>query len=477
MLRSGLGIGCGPSSRGRLAAVPPVGTTAWFDASDLTTMFQNVAGTTPAVIGSPVGLWKDKSGNGYDIAAAANDTTRPTLRRQGGKYYVEFANPQRLYRATSPTMAQDGAMFLAGSYNLLANQATFVDGDGTNTERQLFFTGASTTFKYSLNAGSSLIFGNADTSRHIFTAIWNSTTSSLRIDGVPQAVSTGTTVGTQSRVGISMGATNTNTGPLSGRVYGMSLYSSTPSDPLIAANELYYRSLLPISTIVAPVRFDGAPALKFTSSGAATVGSVLAKDWNEPWSVMAAVKLIGHPSYATLIFTNVRATPYPGYEIYVDFDGFPHVRILHSYVASQYLGVVGTVDVCDGKWHIIGASVDGSGNASGVKIYVDGVQQTTTVEIDALGGLSSIGGTQTLIVGNQFDHLTAGDFTMMDSLGFFALSNIARDATYFATYATTRPPVDGNTYLAYSLSEGTGTTLTDLSGGGNNATLTAALWV
>lgn len=52
---------------------------AWFDAGDLSTMFQDVAGTIPVTaVGQYVGKWLDKSGNGNHAVAAANNTTRPT---------------------------------------------------------------------------------------------------------------------------------------------------------------------------------------------------------------------------------------------------------------------------------------------------------------------------------------------------------------------------------------------------------------
>ena len=52
---------------------------AWFDAGDLSTMFQDIAGTTPVTtVGQPVGKWLDKSGNGKHAVASANDGTRPT---------------------------------------------------------------------------------------------------------------------------------------------------------------------------------------------------------------------------------------------------------------------------------------------------------------------------------------------------------------------------------------------------------------
>jgi hypothetical protein len=51
----------------------------WFDAGDLSTMFQDIAGTIPVTaVGQFVGKWLDKSGNGNHAVAAADNNTRPT---------------------------------------------------------------------------------------------------------------------------------------------------------------------------------------------------------------------------------------------------------------------------------------------------------------------------------------------------------------------------------------------------------------
>jgi hypothetical protein len=64
---------------------------AWYDPSDLTTMFQDAAGTTPVTAaGQPVGLILDKSGNGYH-ASQSTSTARPLLQIDGsGNYYLAF---------------------------------------------------------------------------------------------------------------------------------------------------------------------------------------------------------------------------------------------------------------------------------------------------------------------------------------------------------------------------------------------------
>lgn len=51
----------------------------WYDGADLTTMFQNTAGTTPVTGGGQsVALWRDKSGRGNDISNSGG-TDRPVL--------------------------------------------------------------------------------------------------------------------------------------------------------------------------------------------------------------------------------------------------------------------------------------------------------------------------------------------------------------------------------------------------------------
>lgn len=61
----------------------------WYDPSDLTTVFQDSAGTVPGAVDQPVGMIKDKSGNGKHAtqSVAAN---RPILRKSGAYYYLEF---------------------------------------------------------------------------------------------------------------------------------------------------------------------------------------------------------------------------------------------------------------------------------------------------------------------------------------------------------------------------------------------------
>lgn len=67
----------------------------WLEADDLSTLFQSNAGSTAvASDGDLVGFWGDKSSNNFDLNSAADDTTRPTYKTNGGsgsdKPYVSF---------------------------------------------------------------------------------------------------------------------------------------------------------------------------------------------------------------------------------------------------------------------------------------------------------------------------------------------------------------------------------------------------
>jgi hypothetical protein len=62
----------------------------WYDPSDLSTMFQDSAGTTPVTAdGQPVGLILDKSGRG-NHASQATAAARPLYKTSGGLHWLQF---------------------------------------------------------------------------------------------------------------------------------------------------------------------------------------------------------------------------------------------------------------------------------------------------------------------------------------------------------------------------------------------------
>jgi hypothetical protein len=143
-------------------------------------------------------------------------------------------------------------------------------------------------------------------------------------------------------------------------------------------------------------------AVQVSSGQEINAGSVLAYDKNRPWTIMAGINVAHNPTEAAVIFTNVNAVPYPGYELWIDPSGHLRVRIISNFLTGNFIDVQGSVVVTDGKWHEVAASYNGSSLASGVKIYVAGVLDTATKILNnSLTGsiVSSTHGP--LIVGNQ----------------------------------------------------------------------------
>ena len=208
------------------------------------------------------------------------------------------------------------------------------------------------------------------------------------------------------------------------------------------------------------------------ADGNINAGQILAYEHTQPWTVLCGARLIYKPSRASILFTKATIGPaWPGYELWFDQNGNLHSRLIND-IRSHYIGVHDNTNWSDGKWHIFGATYDGSGLAAGVKLYVDGVQQTTTVESDTLDGNSIVGTTQIFQLLNQ----NGEAFGLLGQMAHFQLSNIVRSAAYISAFKgpSSQPAVDTNHVLYYNFTEGNGTTTADHSSGGHNATLTTS---
>jgi len=89
----------------------------WFDASDMSTMWQNSAGSTPVTaVEQPVGRWADKSGRGV-VATQATAASRPTLSaRKNHLTYSEDFN-QSYWTKTGCTTNLGGQELIESSAN------------------------------------------------------------------------------------------------------------------------------------------------------------------------------------------------------------------------------------------------------------------------------------------------------------------------------------------------------------------------
>jgi hypothetical protein len=224
--------------------------------------------------------------------------------------------------------------------------------------------------------------------------------------------------------------------------------------------------------------YSGTHGLEFDFAEFGDAGDVLAFERTDSWTVFAASQLFYLPVLATTFYTNVpgSGTTFPGHEIWIDEVGRLRVRLISDFAGLNYLGVIGTTNVVDGKKHAIAYSYDGSSTAAGVKVYIDGALETTTLERDTLTG-SIIGAGQSFTLASQ---QAVHSFNLTGTLAFFQVDKIVRNQAYIQAnfVGGAIPPNDvANTKMRLLLNEGSGATANDTSGQGNNVTLTSAgMW-
>ncbi len=95
-----------------------------------------------------------------------------------------------------------------------------------------------------------------------------------------------------------------------------------------------------------------------------------------------------------------------GYYLILKGDGGGHstLDMILQNSNSNYIAVYGNATVNDGKWHHVVGSYNGSGLASGVSLYVDGVPQIANVDSDNLSGLTIVS-TGSFKIGNRIGGL------------------------------------------------------------------------
>jgi hypothetical protein len=104
---------------------------AWYDPSDLTTLYQDSAGTTPVTAdGDPVGLILDKSGNG-NHASQSVAASRPIYRTDGSIHWIQSdgAGDQLLSPANIDLSAPTYTLYVATKgISRASNQVLSTDG-------------------------------------------------------------------------------------------------------------------------------------------------------------------------------------------------------------------------------------------------------------------------------------------------------------------------------------------------------------
>ena len=212
---------------------------AWYDPSDSSTVWQDAAGTTPATVGDPVGRIDDKSGNG-NHATQTTSAARPVLQSSGGLYYLDFDGvDDYLTTATfaSGAQAQPNTIALAAELATTAN-VMHVDSEfGGLGGRHLYYNIGADLTLYT-NTGVTYAGAN-DGSASTWVALFDGVSKYLRKNGIVQSPTSGTTVGTNTWSGITMGSRNTGAQNSSSNFYSFVGVNRTLTAGEIADLETY----------------------------------------------------------------------------------------------------------------------------------------------------------------------------------------------------------------------------------------------
>lgn len=184
--RSGAGMGdsVGTPDEDVEALFSSGGEGAWYDPSDLSTLWADTAGTIPASVGGEVARVDDKSGNGHHVTQSVI-AARPILRQSGGLYYLEFDGIDDVLFSASPFL---WGMIQAGRGNItvaasivadpLSDNCVVMEGSHTTNNPSLFAIAKNTSNRF-----TSLLRDDAAASR-----VTLSTASLTIADGTPKVI-------------------------------------------------------------------------------------------------------------------------------------------------------------------------------------------------------------------------------------------------------------------------------------------------
>lgn len=181
-------------------------TGGWYDPSDISTLFQDTAATTPVTANNdPVGRINDKSGNGNHLLQATAGK-RPLYKVSGSFSWVQLDGTddfmQKAFTLNQPNMRVTGIRMLGWT-----NGRYIFDG-GSDNASVLFQTGSTPNIEMYSGA-----FGPASTDAAVnadvtVTETFNGASSKLSINGGTDATGD---AGTQAAAGFALGTATAGT--------------------------------------------------------------------------------------------------------------------------------------------------------------------------------------------------------------------------------------------------------------------------
>lgn len=211
----------------------------WLDANDLTTLFQDAAGTTPATDTSVVGHWADKSDQGNNVTQSTT-AFKPTYLTgiENGLPVIRFdGSDDRLASAAfaGGNLTQPTHIFAVAKISAIDGQRFLYDGIGASNRNAIFSLSAGGD-KWAIFSGASVNDTTATTDLLLFEALFNGASSTLTVNGTPFVSGD---PGAQVLSGITVGASHSGAVPWIGDVDEVMVYDAEISAVNIAKIETY----------------------------------------------------------------------------------------------------------------------------------------------------------------------------------------------------------------------------------------------
>lgn len=217
---------------GGLSPAPSVVAFGRYDPSDLTTLFQDAAMTTPVTAdGDPVGAMADKSGNGRHMLQSTG-TFRPIYKTSGGLHWLKFDGVDDYLTTSFTTSVTTMGVAMAARVTSTAhfNSPLYSGANNLGATSRDYWNRATTAGEFRnefRNSGMGIGQGVASSvdlldEDHVYTDILSTTGVQGRRDGETTFTATGTvTFGAD--FSISLFSSSTHTRFAGGRFYGGAL--------------------------------------------------------------------------------------------------------------------------------------------------------------------------------------------------------------------------------------------------------------
>lgn len=213
---------------------------AWYDANDLTTLFQDTAGTTAVTTaGQSVRRMNDKSGNDHDITFSG--ATPPILFVDANGNYALAVNGSTTARGVNSTLSTGSTttvLMVADQPATGSNRVSWDTYTATANAGIMFYYNG-TTSQFCTGGGSVCLSHSWYSNKHIYTGVFNDTSSKLVTDGFEVTTGTVTINGFN---GFSLFDIRGNPTPIVGgyydtvsKFYGMVIVDGVLSDELITS--------------------------------------------------------------------------------------------------------------------------------------------------------------------------------------------------------------------------------------------------